>query len=64
MANLGIVKGTTSSNKTLYEHNKKKDVAVNPMKFSNGDVSLDEAIKANNGHLEWANTGILKDTSW
>ena len=33
-------------------------------KFENGDISLKDAIEANGGKLEWADTGILSDTSW
>jgi len=35
-----------------------------PMKFRNGDISLDEAIKANGGHLAMNKMSTLFDTSW
>ncbi|MDR2729190.1 MAG: hypothetical protein LBB56_08650 [Chitinispirillales bacterium] len=33
-------------------------------KFDNSDILLKDAIEANGGKLEWADTGILSDTSW
>lgn len=39
-------------------------VAQDPMKFKNGDVRLDDAIKHNGGHIVLSGTNILFDTSW
>jgi hypothetical protein len=35
-----------------------------PMKFRNGDVRLDDAIKHNGGHIVLSGTNILFDSSW
>jgi hypothetical protein len=42
----------------------KRSPTNNPPKFKNGGMSLEEAVRRNGGKLEWANTGILEDTSW
>ena len=39
-------------------------VAQDPMKFKNGDVRLDDAIKHNGGHIILSGTNILFDKSW
>ena len=41
------------------------DAVADVMKFSNDDVSLDEAVARNGGQFVWPkNGGILFDTSW
>jgi len=34
------------------------------MKFSNGDVSLNDAVKRNGGHIVLSNMNLLFDTSF
>jgi len=38
--------------------------AADSMKFSNGDVCLDEIIERNGGHYVVSNVDILLDTTW
>jgi len=35
-----------------------------PMKFKNGDVSLDDAVRRNGGRLAMSAMPTLSDTSW
>ncbi|MDR2694418.1 MAG: hypothetical protein LBB74_09440 [Chitinispirillales bacterium] len=35
-----------------------------PMKFSNGDISLEEAIELNGGHIVTSNAGIIFEPSF
>ena len=65
------VKGEKMETKTsVLEVSGRVDLTVeepnrrDPMKFRNGDISLDDAIKHNGGHLEMATMGALLDATW
>jgi hypothetical protein len=55
--------GVASSDSGASAHAEKKAVR-DPMKFKNGDVRLDDAIKHNGGHIVMTDMSALFDTSW
>jgi len=57
-----VVKYAVKAKKGVVSSRKKAECDL--PKFDNSDILLEDAIKANGGKLEWADTGILSDTSW
>jgi len=41
-----------------------EDSADDSMKFSNGDVCLDEIVEKNGGHYAVSNADIIADDTW
>jgi len=58
-ANTSILEASERTDSTVEEPNRR-----DPMKFRNGDISLEDAIKANGGHLAGLHMTALFDTSW
>lgn len=51
-----IAEDTRTSSKTAGAHD--------PMKFNNGDISLEEAIELNGGHIVTSNVGVIFEPSF